>query len=92
MGLPLCSDASAEGGSSAPLPPAATFASLPGRQVLTLNMDVPESWLVEAVDAEVRCRFQTVITSGDNGSPETSHVHSNVGICVLQHGLGSGRG
>ena len=36
------------------MPPAASFASLPGRQVLTLNMDVPESWLVEAVDAEVR--------------------------------------
>lgn len=37
----------------APLPPEAAFMSLPGRQVLTLNMDVPEAWLVEAVEAEV---------------------------------------
>ena len=50
--------ASAEGGGGVPLPPEASFASLPGRKVLTLNMDVPESWLVEAVEAEVRCRSQ----------------------------------
>ncbi len=37
----------------APLPPEAAFVSLPGQQVLTLNMDVPEAWLVEAVEAEV---------------------------------------
>ena len=48
--------ASAEGGGGVPLLPEASFASLPGRKVLTLNMDVPESWLVEAVEAEVRCR------------------------------------
>lgn len=30
------------------------FEALPGTQVLTLNMDVPEAWLVEAVQAEVR--------------------------------------
>ena len=41
------------GDAGAPLPPVAHFASLPGRQVLTLNMDVPESWLVEAVEAQV---------------------------------------
>ncbi|MEW5302056.1 MAG: hypothetical protein WDW36_004866 [Sanguina aurantia] len=32
-----------------PLPPTATFPRLPSRRVLTINMDVPEPWLVEAV-------------------------------------------
>lgn len=31
--------------------PAASFADLPARKVLTLNMDVPEPWLVEPVQA-----------------------------------------
>jgi hypothetical protein len=56
-------DTSAEGHEGAPLPPEASFTSLPGRQVLTLNMDVPESWLVEAVEAEVRCSSPTTVVS-----------------------------
>lgn len=35
-----------------PTPPAARFAALPAHKVLTLNMDVPEPWLVEAVKAD----------------------------------------
>ncbi|KAL3134029.1 hypothetical protein ABBQ32_008463 [Trebouxia sp. C0010 RCD-2024] len=35
-----------------PPPPAATFRSLPPRQILTLNFDAPEMWLVEPVVAE----------------------------------------
>jgi hypothetical protein len=34
---------------TAPKPPAATLPRLPRKRVLTLNMDVPEAWLVEAV-------------------------------------------
>lgn len=33
-----------------PGPPTATFHRLPRKRVLTLNVDVPESWLVEAVE------------------------------------------
>ena len=35
-----------------PQPPAAVFKSLPPRQILTLNFDAPEMWLVEPVIAE----------------------------------------
>ena len=35
-----------------PHSPAATFRSLPPRQILTLNFDAPEMWLVEPVVAE----------------------------------------
>ena len=35
-----------------PQPPTATFKSLPPRQILTLNFDAPEMWLVEPVVAE----------------------------------------
>ena len=35
-----------------PHSPAATFKSLPPRQILTLNFDAPEMWLVEPVIAE----------------------------------------
>lgn len=31
--------------------PAANFSGLPARKVLTLNMDVPEAWLVEPTQA-----------------------------------------
>ena len=31
--------------------PAARFSGLPSKKVLTLNMDVPEAWLVEPVQA-----------------------------------------
>jgi hypothetical protein len=41
--------------------PAATFKSLPRKRVLTLNADVPEPWLVEAV--EVRGGHRTGWTS-----------------------------
>ena len=34
--------------------PAASFSDLPARKVLTLNMDVPEPWLVEPVQV---CRL-----------------------------------
>lgn len=34
-------------------PPVAHFNSLPPTKVLTLHMDVPEAWLVEAAAAEV---------------------------------------
>jgi hypothetical protein len=32
-----------------PGPPSATFLALPKKRVLTLNLDVPEPWLVEPV-------------------------------------------
>lgn len=35
-----------------PQSPAATFRSLPPRQILTLNFDAPEMWLVEPVVAD----------------------------------------
>ena len=35
-----------------PQSPAAIFRSLPPRQILTLNFDAPEMWLVEPVVAE----------------------------------------
>ena len=35
-----------------PPPPAAYFKSLPPHQILTLNFDAPEMWLVEPVVAE----------------------------------------
>ena len=39
-----------------PAPPKAAFADLPARKVLTLNMDVPEPWLVEPVQARACMR------------------------------------
>jgi len=39
-----------------PAPPTAAFADLPARKVLTLNMDVPEPWLVEPVQARACLR------------------------------------
>lgn len=33
--------------------PSATFSGLPSEKILTLNMDVPEAWLVEPVKAEL---------------------------------------
>lgn len=33
--------------------PAAAFAGMPAGRILTLNMDVPEAWLVEPVKAEM---------------------------------------
>jgi UDP-glucose:glycoprotein glucosyltransferase len=33
--------------------PAAVFSGLPSKRILTLNMDVPEAWLVEPVRAEL---------------------------------------
>lgn len=36
-------------GDAPPGPPAAYFSRLPRKRVLTLNVDVPEAWLVEAV-------------------------------------------
>ena len=33
--------------------PLASFAGLPSQKILTLNMDVPEAWLVEPVKAEL---------------------------------------
>ena len=36
-----------------PAAPTATFSSLPAEKILTLNMDVPEAWLVEPVKAEL---------------------------------------
>lgn len=40
---------------SEPALPVAAFADLPARKVLTLNMDVPEPWLVEPVQARPAC-------------------------------------
>jgi UDP-glucose:glycoprotein glucosyltransferase len=36
-----------------PGPPVAAFSGLPSTKILTLNMDVPEAWLVEPVRAEL---------------------------------------
>ena len=36
---------------SAPAPPAATFSGLPPTRVLTLNLDAPEAWLAEPIEA-----------------------------------------
>ena len=33
--------------------PSASFSGLPSQKILTLNMDVPEAWLVEPVKAEL---------------------------------------
>ena len=33
--------------------PSASFSGLPSQKILTLNMDVPEAWLVEPVRAEL---------------------------------------
>ena len=41
----------ADGALGMPGPPAAAFTGLPADKVLTLNMDEPESWLVEPVRA-----------------------------------------
>lgn len=55
-GFPPASSGSAAAGQPAlgmPGPPAAVFSGLPARKILTLNMDVPEAWLVEPVRAEL---------------------------------------
>lgn len=38
---------------SEPALPAAAFSDLPARKILTLNMDVPEPWLVEPTQARL---------------------------------------
>jgi len=50
----LCSVRADAGSTPAPSPPLAHFARLPTKRVLTLNMDVPERWLVEAIEVGER--------------------------------------
>lgn len=62
-----------------PQAPAALFEALPGRQVLTLNMDVPEAWLVEAVEAEV-CPLSS---SSSSTWPPSHPAHPSSGPCMF---------
>lgn len=47
-----------------PTLPAAAFADLPARKILTLNMDVPEPWLVEPTQARFMWQGADAVISG----------------------------
>lgn len=50
--------------SAAPAPPAALFSRLPTKRVLTLNIDVPEAWLVEVTQVRTGKRRRARVSVG----------------------------
>lgn len=69
------------GGGQMALPgrPAAAFSGLPSGRILTLNMDVPEAWLVEPVRADLDLDN---LRLADLGSAPSLQVRAHAGMCL----------
>ena len=69
------------GGGQMALPgrPAAAFSGLPSGRILTLNMDVPEAWLVEPVRADLDLDN---LRLADLGAAPSLQVRAHAGMCL----------